>query len=268
MKKRGVFFTQYLVVIGLFVSLSGCLQDKRVDNIQFTLVAGQQQLHCEKSIDIEDKHWNIEQFQFYISELSFQHKNGKWLSFPFVKNQFQTKDIALLGEHCLEKALANWEVKLSEALPIENIKTLAFTIGIPFAENHLNPLTQESPLNNSSMFWVWQTGHKFLRLEMSSEESFWLYHLGSTGCSAPSALRPPQSECRQPNQVRIELDISEKSTPNVLTLEFDLLALLHNVALNDSTQCQSEKSKVACQQLLKNISHLNESAVFKVSHAN
>ena len=48
----------------------------------------------------------------------------------------------------------------------ESLMSLSFNIGVPFAINHQNPLLQESPLNDSSMFWAWRNGYKFVRWDM------------------------------------------------------------------------------------------------------
>jgi hypothetical protein len=74
---------------------------------------------------------------------------------------------------------------------------IRFTVGVPFSLNHANPLTAAAPLDRGEMFWTWQSGYKFLRADA--------FHLGSTGCSSASALRPPQLPCAQPNRMRVEL---------------------------------------------------------------
>lgn len=74
---------------------------------------------------------------------------------------------------------------------------IRFTVGVPFALNHANPLTAVAPLDRGDLFWTWQSGYKFLRADA--------FHLGSTGCSSASALRPPAEPCAQPNRMRIEL---------------------------------------------------------------
>ena len=80
-------------------------------------------------------------------------------------------------------------------------QALEFDLGVPFERNHANPLTAPPPLNAASMFWTWQTGYKFLRLDLGTD---WSFHLGSTGCVSESAVRPPEA-CRQPNRATIRL---------------------------------------------------------------
>ena len=79
------------------------------------------------------------------------------------------------------------------------------TVGVPFELNHMNPLTAPPPLDRGEMFWNWQSGHKFLRVDLAVADREWAFHVGSTGCSSASALRPPSQPCTQPNETKIEL---------------------------------------------------------------
>ena len=81
-------------------------------------------------------------------------------------------------------------------------RALEFTLGVPFERNHGNPLVAPPPLDIPAMFWVWQSGHKFLRLDAGNR---WSFHLGSTGCVSAAAVRPPAANCSRPNRARIRL---------------------------------------------------------------
>lgn len=86
-----------------------------------------------------------------------------------------------------------------------DFRALRFTVGVPFALNHANPLTAAPPLDRGELFWAWQNGYKFLRADFATQGTEASFHLGSTGCSSASSLRPPASRCAQPNLVRVEL---------------------------------------------------------------
>ena len=157
------------------------------------------------------------------------------------------------------------------SIDLSKIKEIKFTLGIPFELNHLNPLTQTSPLNVPTMFWVWQTGHKFLRFEMLSEDDSWLFHLGSTGCSAPSPMRPPSIECRHENRYEITLPLQNASsvllTNNnmelISVLKLDLAALLKNISTGKENNCQSSPSEISCQKLFKNLAYRSDKKKLK-----
>lgn len=84
-------------------------------------------------------------------------------------------------------------------------RAVRFTVGVPFVLNHANPLTASAPLDRGDLFWTWQSGYKFLRADFTVDGQESSFHLGSTGCSSASALRPPGQPCAQPNRMRVEL---------------------------------------------------------------
>lgn len=122
---------------------------------------------------------------------------------------------------------------------------MEFLLGIPFARNHGNPLDAEPPLDRPAMFWAWQSGHKFLRLDLGNA---WSFHLGSTGCHSASAVRPPQRECRRPNLARIRLPASVAAGGRV---DVDLGALLAAVDPILGASCMgSYADDDACRRVL------------------
>jgi uncharacterized repeat protein (TIGR04052 family) len=225
-------------------------------------------LACHSIIEPEghDKAWSIEQFQFFLSNIEVMSSDAKWHQLRLIKNTYQDENVVLLGMNCRERkqkndteALGNWSITVDDKVALTSMQKLRFTLGVPFEKNHLNPIVQASPLNLSSMFWVWQTGHKFLRSELSSEDEQWLFHLGSTGCKAPSVMRTPKTPCRYPNTFDVEValanDIGEQ-----LTLQVNLARLLENVKLASASNCQSEHDNSSCQQLFENLAAYNTKA--------
>ena len=95
-------------------------------------------------------------------------------------------------------------------------------MGVPFDLNHANPLTAAPPLARGDLFSTWQMGYKFFRVDLSVDEREWSFHLGSTGCISASAVRPPATECAQPDRMRVEL----KGDPlrEVVRLDLESLA--------------------------------------------
>lgn len=120
-----------------------------------------------------------------------------------------------------------------------------FRLGVPFERNHGNPLTAPSPLNLPSMFWTWQSGYKFLRVDLGNE---WSFHLGSTGCVSASAVRPPVQACRRPNLARIRLPVRAAYGGSVLV---DLDALHAEVDIAREGNCMDAfADRHACRRLL------------------
>ena len=81
------------------------------------------------------------------------------------------------------------------------------------------------------MFWTWQSGYKFLKLDMATAglplapmakdtttptitakmddmmkgPNGWSLHLGSTGCASASETTGPAAECANPNRIAVAL---------------------------------------------------------------
>ena len=234
-------------------------------------------LLCKQDFIVQDsENWVIDQLHFFLSDVQVQWQNGQWQSLSLAENKFQNSGVVLIGGHCQQNTQAeqqsNWQINLLENIDVSKVKALTFTLGVPFEQNHLNPLKQKSPLNLPDMFWVWQTGHKFLRAELSSSNSSWLFHLGSTACSAVSSLRMPKQACLRPNRIRYQLPMSNISNDKQLNINFHLDKLLTNVQLSTAKACQSNAENSTCQQLFKNLALLadtqvSEQEVFSLSYS-
>ncbi|MCP3675137.1 MAG: metallo-mystery pair system four-Cys motif protein [Gammaproteobacteria bacterium] len=260
------FYSKWLVIVSTTLLLCGCFDKESTTQLSFQPSYQGVALSCDTFFSKENKRWSYDQLQFYISDVSVKKQDGNWHSWLMSKTPYQTNNVGLLGEVCdaSNKAEngsgnANWHLNFQSDVDLSQVSDIRFTLGIPFKFNHLNPLAQDSPLNDSSMFWVWQVGHKFLRLEIASKSENWLFHLGSTGCKAISVMRPPKESCLNPNRVTIELPINQRSTTkNRIT--FDLAKLLKGLQLKSENNCQSDPDNPACQQLFNNLGLVNNSS--------
>ena len=128
--------------------------------------------------------------------------------------------------------------------PAGSYHTLAFSLGVPFERNHGNPLVAPPPLGNPAMFWVWQSGHKFLRLDAGDR---WSFHLGSTGCVSAAVVRPPTKSCQRPNLARVRLPWP--GSGGIVTV--DLGALLEGIDAGARNCVGSYHQEPACARLLE-----------------
>lgn len=279
--KPYVFIASIIILLcsaGYFFSFT--LSNNQQVSVQ--LLWQENELGCQTPFNAgeENKIWFVEQLQFFISDIHFNSEKLGWQKVNLAANFYQADDTVLLGTNCRKPSQEvtsgnqdNWSIKFESTANaiINESNRIRFTLGVPFAVNHLNPISQQSPLNLPSMFWVWQTGHKFMRLELATNNDQWLFHLGSTGCQSASVMRAPDQACRYPNTMTIELPITQYSDNN-LVLALDLAALLSNVELTSSSSCQSERNNVSCQQLFNNLSitannkgAITEPSIFKVN---
>jgi uncharacterized repeat protein (TIGR04052 family) len=236
-----------------------------------------QALACDLGFSHLGQAWNIVQLAFFISDMHYQLTDEQWQPITFAEGPWQTEHTALIwyasdcnnvganvgesqkakvGQTNQSSAQQNTVVVFKDTdftnMPAQT--RLRFSLSVPFEYNHLNPLTQASPLNHPSMFWSWRLGHKFLRLDMSSQQAQhqWSFHLGSLGCQSQSSLRPPEKACTQPNRFDMTLELDSQTALSVLQLNLE--ALLANIDLANMPPCMFELSEQeSCARLLLNL---------------
>jgi len=227
----------------------------------------QQTIKCDKRFVHKGQQWHIQQLAFFVSNMQYKMADSEeWQALSFVTSPWQTEHTALIwyatgcdsdvAQEAPDNKQGNTSLMLqsSEFEQAQAPVQMRFSLSVPFEYNHLNPLTQSSPLNNPSMFWSWRLGHKFLRLDINSKQmqKQWSFHLGSLGCQSQSSLRPPEQPCSQPNRFEITLNIDSQNQNSVLN--FDLSALLENIDMARMSPCMFDLSEQAsCALLLDNI---------------
>ena len=176
---------------------------------------------------------------FFIYDIFVLDAKGQRHPFELDKNSYPY-DLALIQ---LGSEKANFSI--SGKSQAKNISELEYTIGVPSSLNHANPLLAQSPLDISSMFWTWQQGYKFFRLdgkyETNSESNTetttkWAFHLGSSGCVSPSALQAPTKGCEYEHRIKI---ILKGFDPNKNKVVVDLQNLIAYLPGNDSVNCSA-----------------------------
>ena len=84
------------------------------------------------------------------------------------------------------------------------------------------------------MFWTWQGGFKFLRVDLmvpSNPPSRWNMHIGSTGCDSASPIDAPTAECTKPNRTTIVIEGVDPTT-DAIQVALDALVSDVDVAAN------------------------------------
>lgn len=151
----------------------------------------------------------IRNVQFYVHDVQLLDAAGR--SHPFrleASAPWQSERVALVDLTEDGASVRNGTLRGTLAAGAgEAYKGIRFSIGVPFDLNHANVLTAAAPLDRAELFWTWQSGHKFLRVDLldKEKEKEWSFHLGSTGCSSASAMRPPTAACAQPNVMHVEI---------------------------------------------------------------
>ena len=149
----------------------------------------------------------VHALQFYVQAIELLDEHGKPHPFRFAAAApWQNERVALIDLAGDSTTARRAVIQGSIDGPEAAYTGIRLTVGVPFELNHANPLAAAAPLDRGEMFWNWQSGHKFLRADLAVAGHEWAFHVGSTGCSSASALRPPAQPCLQPNEMRIELE--------------------------------------------------------------
>jgi len=201
--------------------------------IRFEAAVGEQAFACGTRYDgigITASTITASDFRFYVSNVRLIRADGADVPVALTPDGlWQQDDVALLDFEDGSRTCANGTPELRDVVegrvPAGRYSGLRFTVGVPFEKNHRDPTLQPSPLNLTRMFWTWNAGYKFLRLDLrtSGLPQGWVVHLGSTGCSPGGTPLDVPTACRFPNDVRVDLPAFD---PDGDAVRVDLRTLL------------------------------------------
>lgn len=195
---------------------------------------------------------------FYVSGIELRNADGAYVPVELDENAFQNDGVVLLDfeDGCGSLGTLETNSAVLGSVPRGSYDGLRFTMGVPFEVNHLDNATQPSPLNLPPMWWNWQGGHKFLRVDTGNfAGGDWRFHLGSTGCDG-SADTGGTTSCASPNRVEVEFDGFDPDTDTVVA---DLEALTAGVPIDAPNQegtapgCQAQPMDGDCATLFANL---------------
>ena len=192
-------------------------------------------------------------FRLYVHDLVLLTTSGQQVPVTLdADGKWQSGGVALLDFEdrtgdCAGTTEVNTRVQGTVAGGAQTYSGLRFTVGVPFAQNHQDQAAAPSPLNLTGMFWSWQSGYKFVRIEgKTASGSAYLLHLGSTGCAKDGSGQV--TSCTSPNRATVTLSGFD---PARNTIAVDLAALLAGSDLSASAECHSQSDKAACAPYFK-----------------
>jgi len=212
--------------------------------IQFDAVVGDRPARCGmayEGLGTGDSGVVLNDFRFFVSNVRLVSAAGEEV--PVVLTQdglWQYENVALLDFEdgtagCSEAGNSALNNKISGEVPEGEYTGIVFDLGVPFELDHLDTTTAPAPLNIPAMWWNWQVGYKFVRIDLMTPEGAlpaWFIHLGSTACKAADGNTPPAEPCGNPNFSTIRLDGFNPAHNFVVA---DLAGLVAGVNLNENT---------------------------------
>lgn len=231
--------------------------------VRFAVVIGGTPIACGmkyEGVGTTHSTISVADFRFYVSRLRLLKGDG--LEVPVVLTQdglWQVDDVALLdfengGTGCANGTEQTRDV-IDGTAPTADYTGLRFDLGLPFEKNHREPTLQPSPLNLSRMFWSWNAGYKFLRMDLrtTGQPKGWMLHLGSTACLPDTSPTTTPGSCGRRNTVTVDL---AGFVPSRDVVDLDLLALLATSDVDANTPetgfgCMSGQSDPECGPLFE-----------------
>lgn len=186
--------------------------------------------------------------RFFVSEIELIDASGGVAPFtPTDDGAFQADGVALLDfEDATAGCAGTPETHADVAGTVVEGQYvgLAFTLGVPAALNHQNAFDAAPPFDVTALFWEWNSGYRFLRVDRAEgSDNNWLFHLGSSGCEAQD---DGSRVCEQANRARIELADFDRDA-SVVTLDLAVLAGATDIDADGG--CQSQVGAAECAPL-------------------
>lgn len=155
-------------------------------------------------------------FRFYVHDVQLVTASGQAVPVTLEQDgQWQHDNLALLDFENAAGACGNGtpatNTSVRGQVPAGDYAGLRFRVGVPFALNHQDASTAPAPLDITRLFWNWNAGYKFLRIDLrrpdapEGEAQGWNVHLGSTGCTPTGDRTAPATSCANEYRPEIEL---------------------------------------------------------------
>jgi uncharacterized repeat protein (TIGR04052 family) len=178
--------------------------------------------------------------RLFVSQLEARRSSdGSWAEIELDETLWQRNGVALLDFEdgtgaCADSGTAARNTAITGTVAAGSYDGVRFRVGVPFALNHIDNATAAPPFNVPGMYWAWQGGYKFLRVDWLVERGAvarWNIHLGSTGCVSAAPTEPPGYACARPNTPAVELGPLDLASA---TVDVDLAALVAGADLSSN----------------------------------
>lgn len=184
-------------------------------------------------------------FRIYVHDLELIRRDGERVPLALDQDgEWQYEGVALLDFEdasggCVD-GNAETHTTIRGTAPAGDYTGVAFQIGIPAELNHRDLIAVPAPLNLTSLWWSWNSGHLFLAIASHADlaaggTNDHYVHVGSTGCTGDPAIGEPVS-CAKPNRAVIELTGFDPLAQPIIA---DYGAVLARSALASSVGCHS-----------------------------
>lgn len=231
-----------------------------VTELPFVAKVGTQNFACgtDFTLGTTQSTWKPRDLRFYVHDIVLIDEDGAEVPFTLANDDFQGEGAALLDFEDASGDCSNGTVETHATLTGNaegrHYAAIAFTLGLPFPLNHRDATAQAKPFSSSGMFWSWNAGYKFLKVDGFTTGLAMGHnvHVGSTGCMAGAAPNSVE-RCAAENRVRVRLDGFAANS----TIVFDVAKLFEGSDL-DTNQigapgCMSGATDTDCAPIFSRL---------------
>ncbi|WP_437275585.1 MbnP family copper-binding protein [Sorangium sp. So ce375] len=235
--------------------------DRVAVELQFEGRVGDEVFSCGETYPVGTPSTDVrfDDFRLYIHDVRLRRADGEEVPLSLEQDGlWQFQDVVLLDFEDKSGSCANGTEPTNGlvrgTVPAGEYDGLSFKLGVPFELNHADVSVAPSPLNLSGLFWSWNAGYKFLRVDSIStaDDKPFLMHLGSTGC-VDGADREVTA-CDRPNVAEIAFQDVDPLKAKVLV---DYAALVSDsdvsASADDTPGCMSGPSDLDCVPLFTHL---------------
>ncbi len=200
---------------------------------------------------------SITDFRFYVHDVKLHQKGGGDVAVELDQDGlWQYQNVALLDFEDKSGSCANGTTETNGAVrgtvPAGEYDGVSFKLGVPFALNHADVAAAPSPLNLSALFWNWNGGYKFLRVDSvpTAGGGPFNLHLGSTGCTGEGKV----DLCSNPNVAEISFSAFDHGKDIVLA-DYATVVAGSDLGVNGggAPGCMSGVDDPECQALFERL---------------
>ncbi len=157
----------------------------------------------------QGQRYQIDMLKFYISDVALVRPDGSEVKVDGLALADFKRDAPTQGVSVLKMDV-----------PAGQYRGIRFNVGVPRELNHLDAATQQMPLGvNSGMYWAWNPGYIFYRLEgtalLPGGNQKWVVHMGSDAFRLPVRVQDLQTR-------RVLINIPQSG--GSITLNLDVAA--------------------------------------------
>ena len=198
-------------------------------------------------------------FRFYVSGVELIDASGGVEPLELEQDGlWQRDDLALLdfedaSTSCVNGTAAT-NTSVRGTVPAGDYTGLRFTLGVPESMNHADQSSAAAPLDLTALFWSWNAGYKFARMDHTSaaQPNGWNVHLGSTGCTPAGDPTVPATSCANQHRPTVTLDVFDWEV-NEVVADYGVLVDDSDLTVNTGPKgCQSFPGDPECAPVMNN----------------